>query len=65
MLIDARGRAFHLERFAIQMLPSSSVGAFFIVIQLAQYLHSKDAKRLSARNIAFDAQLSCAKVSYS
>ncbi len=33
MLIDARGRAFHLEGLAIQMLPSLGVGAFFIVIQ--------------------------------
>ncbi len=32
MLIHARGRMFHLERFAIQMLSSSGVGAFFIVI---------------------------------
>ncbi len=34
MLIHARGRMFHLERFAIQMLSSSGVGAFFIVIVL-------------------------------
>ncbi len=32
MLLDARGRVFLLDRFAIQMLPSSGVGAFFIVI---------------------------------
>ncbi len=32
MLIDARGRVFRLERFAMQMLPSSGMGALFIVI---------------------------------
>ncbi len=32
MLIHARERMFHLERFAIQMLSSLGVGAFFTVI---------------------------------
>ncbi len=36
MLIDARGRMFHLQRFAIQMLSNSGVGAFFIVITAAK-----------------------------
>ncbi len=46
MLLDARGRMFLLERFAIQMLPSSGVGAFFIVMNVRRVWHLLRVSRL-------------------
>ncbi len=46
MLIGARGRMFHLERFAIQMLSSSGAGAFFILIEVKMVKQmEKEAKK--------------------